>query len=610
MRFAHPGWLALLWLAPAVFALAAWAIRRRSRNLEAYARVPSRLALGRREACRWQGAALLAAAVGLTAFAAAGPQLGFHWRTAERRGVDVIVAVDCSRSMLARDVPPSRMDRARREVLDLLARLEGDRVGLVAFAGTAFLQCPLTLDYAGLHLFLQALGPDYLPVGGTALEAAVETALEGFDPESPADRAVVLITDGEETTGAVEAAAKRAARAGVRVYVLGVGTPEGAPVPLPEGGFVKDTTGRILLARLGEETLARLAESTGGRYARSVPGDEDWETLYDRGLRAELEARTLEGQRLQVWHDRFQWPLLLAVVALAAELWLPRGRRRTALVLLVCLLGAGGVFPEEARADRAASLVRQGLERYEAGDYAGAEESLLAAQVEAPAAPEIAFDLGNAQYRAGKFEDALGSYSAALREAGEELKAAALFNRGNAAFRLGRLEEAARDYRAALEMRPEDPDARLNLEYALRLLEEQRRRQEERSEEQEAQRGDQAPPQPGQGEERGAREDRARPEEGGERPPEGRPAPQPGEQAREEGAGGGAPEGEASLPEEGGTGDAEAAEGARDAQAPSPDERGEPLGAVQARGLLNRLEDRPGKALMPRYGKRRVEKDW
>jgi Ca-activated chloride channel family protein len=614
MRFAHPPWLALLWLAPAVFALAVLGIRRRGRNLREYARVPSRIALGRHEGRRWQGAVLAALAVGLVAFAVAGPQLGFHWRTSERRGVDLIVAVDCSRSMLAGDIRPSRLDRAKREVVDLLNRLQGDRVGLVAFAGTAFLQCPLTLDYSGLHLFLQALTPDYLPVGGTALDAAVETALAGFDRESRADRAVVLITDGEQTTGAAEAAAKKAAEAKVRLYVIGVGTPEGAPIPLPGGGFVKDAEGRIVLARLDEDALARLASSTGGRYVRSVPGDEDWQAIYDNGIRAELKARTLEANRVQVWHDRFQWPLFLAAIALAAELILPRGRRAATVALVWLTFGWGLLLPGRAAAERAGALVRRGLERYDAGDFAAAEKAFVEAQVEAPTAPEIGLNLGNAQYRAGKFEDALASYSAALREADDKLRPQVLYNRGNAAFRLGRLDDAVRDYQAALEADPKDRDARLNLEFARRKLEEQRKAQKQEQPQKGQQKGQSRDqPQQGHGSEPRETGDQ-RQKSGSQKEPEvkqdaGEEKASAGPDHPDQKKGGEQPPAEAAAGQPQGGAEGQAAQPTGGAEQ-RPEGGQNTAGKLQARSLLNRLQDEPGKALMPRYEKRRIEKDW
>ncbi len=608
MRFAHPAWLVLIWLAPLVFVLYGWGQRRRSRVLAGYAEPAAwgRLAGRRSPARRWAAAALAALAVLWLAVALAGPRYGFHWRDSERRGVDLLVAVDCSRSMLAEDTPPSRLARAKREVVDLLNRLEGDRVGLVAFAGTAFLQCPLTLDYAGLHIFLQALTPEFLPVGGTALAEALDVALRSFDPESAAERAILLITDGEETSGAAAEAAERARQAGVRIYVLGVGTPEGAPIPLAEGGFQKDAGGQIVLARLGEEALRRFAALTGGGYARAVPGDADLEALYTGGIRAAMEAQTLGSERVQVWEDRYQWPLGLAVLALLLELGMPlAGRTRRGAGLLVFAAVVAALGAGEARAEGAASLVRLGLERYRAGDFPGAQEAFARAQVHEPTAPEIAFDLGNAQYREGDFEGALASYGGALLNAPEDLKGPILYNRGNAAYRLGRLEDAARDYAAALDANPDDQDARLNLGFVERLL-----AQQPPAPPPDAPPGDE--PQSG---EPGADENSPAGEQGGAENPDEPPSQGPGEasgESQEESQGNPAPDaadpGKDAQAGAGGAGQDSAA--AAESASPDGAEPGSAADRQRAQALLNRLQDQPGKALMPAYRKRRVDKDW
>ncbi|MEJ2653853.1 MAG: VWA domain-containing protein, partial [Acidihalobacter sp.] len=173
------------------------------------------------------------------------------WQKIERRGVDIVIALDCSRSMLATDIQPDRLSRAKREIYDLLAMLEGDRVGLVAFSGTAFLQCPLTIDYQAFNLFLEVLTPDYLPVGGTDLAAALRTAQGAFDPKAASEKAVILITDGENT-GPDDPlqAARDAQKAGIKLFCIGVGSNDGVPVPAAEGGFKKDAAGRIVMSHL------------------------------------------------------------------------------------------------------------------------------------------------------------------------------------------------------------------------------------------------------------------------------------------------------------------------------------------------------------------------
>ena len=226
-----------------------------------------------------------------TAVALAGPKYGYRWQEIRQQGVDIIIALDCSRSMTAADIQPTRLERAKREVFDLLAMLQGDRVGLVAFAGTAFLQCPLTLDYDAFNLFLNALSPDYLPVGGTDITGALATALDSFDPKSASDKAVILITDGENTgDGEPLKAAETLKEKKIKLFCIGVGGSDGVPIPEPAGGFKKDRSGQIVLSRLDENTLKKMAVVTGGTYVRSVAGDMDLDAIYTDEIRRTMEA--------------------------------------------------------------------------------------------------------------------------------------------------------------------------------------------------------------------------------------------------------------------------------------------------------------------------------
>ena len=252
-----------LWLLAGVLALAVvlavW-LRRRARLLRAFAdpALVHRLSpdVNRRRRA-WRTALRVAVLAALVA-ALAGPKWGFHWQEVRREGVDLIVAIDTSRSMLTTDVKPNRLERAKLAVRDLVQLLRGDRIGLVAFAGTAFLQCPLTLDYAAFESALRAVDVGLIPRGGTAIARAIDTSLEGFEARQGKYEALIVITDGEDHEGDVEAAAARAAERGVKIYTVGIGTSEGELVPLGHGqGFVKDREGQVVKSRLDEEALHR-----------------------------------------------------------------------------------------------------------------------------------------------------------------------------------------------------------------------------------------------------------------------------------------------------------------------------------------------------------------
>jgi len=299
MTFARIEMLFLIWAAPVLALIVAYGMRRRRKALSRFAS-PNGLAViaptssARR---RWVKGGLLIAGLAFLSLSLSGPRYDFRWQEIERRGVDILIALDCSRSMLARDLQPTRLDRAKREVLDLIAMLQGDRVGLAAFSGTAFLQCPLTLDYAAFHLFLEVLSPDYLPVGGTDITGALTVARNGFDPKSAAEKAVILITDGENTgRGDPVAAARKLDEAGITLFCIGVGGEEGVPVPAADGGFKKDREGQIVMTRLDEDLLQRMALLTGGTYVRSVAGDMDLDVVYRQEIRGKMEAAALAGR--------------------------------------------------------------------------------------------------------------------------------------------------------------------------------------------------------------------------------------------------------------------------------------------------------------------------
>ena len=301
--------LFLIWAVPILFLFCFYGMRRRKRIMRRFAK-PEGLKAVCPEASamrRWAKSMLLLSAVLFSAVALAGPQYGFKWQEIEQKGVDIILTVDCSRSMLAEDVKPSRLARAKREILDLVSILKGDRVGLVALAGTAFLQCPLTLDYSGFHIFLDVLSPDFMPVGGTDLNRAIATALDAFEEKDETEKAIILITDGETTQGDPMEGALSASRAGVKLFCIGVGNPDGVPVPEKGGGFKKDSKGGIVLSRLDESMLKEMALATGGAYVRSVAGDMDLDLIYEREIRGKMRMETVSVGKKKIWQNRFQW---------------------------------------------------------------------------------------------------------------------------------------------------------------------------------------------------------------------------------------------------------------------------------------------------------------
>jgi Ca-activated chloride channel family protein len=315
VTFSHPGWLpggfiaclCLLWL---------WRIYDTRQHaalahfVSAHLRVQltQSVSVGRRRVRR----ALLLAALASLFAALAGPLVGYRWEVVSRRGNDIIFAVDTSRSMSTPDVKPDRLTRAKLAIDDFTNRLDGDAVGLVAFAGDSFLVCPITLDYGAFHESLSAIDVNTIPRGGTNITSAIQLAQQALRRRPGSDKILILVTDGEDLEGDALAAAQTAARQdGLKIYTIGVGTPQGDLIPLtgsPSGGFVKDDSGAFVKSRLDEAALKAIAAATGGMYAPLGPEGEGFETIYKVGL-APLLKHDLASRRQKIYTQRYQWPL-------------------------------------------------------------------------------------------------------------------------------------------------------------------------------------------------------------------------------------------------------------------------------------------------------------
>lgn len=332
-RFGVESLLYAYLLLPALLALEWWAAARRRHALDRFGergRI-DRLTAAVSRRGQMTRTALLLVAVVLLVTALARPQFGDRVETVRREGQDVVVALDLSASMEAEDIAPNRLAAARLAVGRLIDRLDGDRIGLVAFAGEAFVQSPLTLDYAAATLFLNAMEPELVPVPGTDLGQAIEVALDGFGEAVARNRQLVVITDGEDHEGAIDAAVERAVDEGVRVYTVGMGSTEGVPIPSFDdtgapNGFLRDEEGSVVTTRLDDVTLRRVADRTGGAYYHAVAGSG---AAFDR-LLDELtggEGETIESREVTLYEEQYQIFLGLALLLLVAEALVPARRR-------------------------------------------------------------------------------------------------------------------------------------------------------------------------------------------------------------------------------------------------------------------------------------------
>lgn len=404
--------------------------------------------------------------------ALAGPQWGVEMVEQRSQARQIAIALDLSKSMLAQDVKPSRIERAKAELSYLIDNLAGDRVGVVAFAGKAHVHCPLTTDAAAARMFLRSLEVGSVPQPGTAIAEALDVARDMLG-RFAGDRALVLLTDGEDTAGSDElAAAKACAKEGIRVFTVGIGSPEGAPIPIvgPGGerqGYKTDRQGHTVMTRLDEEGLKRLAQAGGGEYLRLTESGVEMAGLLRKlkGLAAASEKQRA-GRR---YKDRFQWPLLLAWLLLLAELLLPeralavrRPRAREAAPAALLLVLLTGTAARAARDDFA-----EGSRALQEGRWPQAVESLTAAEKAAPGDPRVEYQLGAALYRVGKFKEAAAAFEKAAAATPDEKRRRSVFNAGNAHFQAGEGAEAVKSFREAVVRDVSDKDAGHNLALAL-----------------------------------------------------------------------------------------------------------------------------------------------
>lgn len=250
------------------------------------------------------------------------PQWGFEWQEVKHRGLDILIAVDTSKSMLAADVKPNRLERTKLAVKDLIKNLKGDRIGLIAFAGDAFMVCPLTSDYGGFMLSLDDLSAQTIPRGGTNVSRAIDQAIRGYDQTPSQYKAIILITDGDNLEGDPIGSAKKAKENGIKIYCIGIGTPEGELIQIAdEKGqkeFLKDRHGNFVKSRLNEKLLQKIASTADGIYVRSVGAEFGLDYIYTHEL-AKWQKRDIEEKMKKHHFDRFQIPLSIAFALLLWE---------------------------------------------------------------------------------------------------------------------------------------------------------------------------------------------------------------------------------------------------------------------------------------------------
>ena len=508
--FAQPLWIMfgaltclLIWL------LWSYQDRTRRKNLERFVAAPllEGLTANISAARRTIKKLLVLGAVFCCFLSLARPQYGYQWIDVKHKGIDILFALDTSKSMLAEDIRPNRLERSKYAILDFVSQLEGDRVGLMPFAGTSYLMCPLTADYQAIEQSLGSIDTAIIPLGGTDIRRAIVSA-EKIVNNDANHKILVLITDGENLEGDAVAAAAEAHKRGMIIHTVGVGTEEGELIPnLQAGGFVKDQDGSYVKSRLDEDVLHKIAESAGGMYVPLGSQGQGLETIYQEKL-ALVPKTELSERRKKVPIQRFEWPLAAAILLLAAE-YLVSGRKRQqslssmltrlfrmrknimSVFIPAMLLSATHLAPH--------LNASAGEDAYNAREFIKAAEYYQRLLKKDPDNAKILYNSGVAAYKNNLYDEAIGAFEKAILTDDLDLQKKAYYNKGNALFRKGEeteqsepqktmatWEQSLDAYMLAINLDPDDENARFNHDFVKNRLEQlQKQAQQQQQSQQE-----------------------------------------------------------------------------------------------------------------------------
>ncbi len=421
------------------------------------------------------------------------PRMGYTWQERKTRGRDVLIAVDVSRSMLANDLAPNRLTRAKLAAEDLITQLGGDRVGLIAFAGSAFLQAPLTADHSAVLNSLHELDPEIIPRGGTNIADAIRTAVEAFGKGESDNRALVIFTDGEELdTDGIKVAQEQKEIA--KIFTVGIGSPEGTVIALPgragQTEYLKDSQGQIVKSRLDEERLRTIAQATGGFYLHLQNAPAQMRQLVSEGI-SSMSENEINAEVARQPIERYQWPLAAGMLLLLTSMFISERKKlssRRKAPVAIAAMWMGMMLPTAGplHAQSPAELSEQ--ERYKEAQEA--YEEMLRKN---PDSDLLAFNHGAAAYKNRDFKTALEAFGKAVASEDPNLRARAEYNLGNTLFQqatsakkepdIKTLESALAHYDQARQLDAKDANAQHNYEVTKQLIEQLKQQQEQQQKE-------------------------------------------------------------------------------------------------------------------------------
>ncbi len=436
---------------------------------------------------------LMIFAICMLIIALVNPKIGSKMEEVKREGVDIVVAIDVSRSMLAEDIKPNRIDRAKAAVSRLIDNLGNDRIGVVAFAGNAVTQVPITSDHSAAKMILRTLNINTVTAQGTSIGGAIERSMASFLDRELKNKTIIIISDGENHLDDPIEVAKKAANENIIIHTIGIGTPEGAPIPIYQNnrlsGFLKDTEGNTVISRYDAKTLQDIASTTGGVFKHGMGADMGLNSILD-------EIKSLEKEEYETtifadYESRFHYFFALALFFLLLELviferknkWIDKikvfGNMKYVFIILI-FLAPYSLFGQSEN-----DLIRKGNKQYKKENYNEAEVNYLKSLEKNPSNAKALFNLGNSLYKQGRYEEAAGIFDALTKmNISQNIKSQAFHNLGNSHLNLQDYAKGVDAYKESLRIDPSDMDTRYNLIYAMNKLQQQEQQQDQQQNDQ------------------------------------------------------------------------------------------------------------------------------
>ena len=484
-RFAHPEYLSLLFVLPMLVAFYVYAIIRQRKAIKKFgnpqlvSQLTPEVSPKRQHLKFW----LLFSAITLVIIVIAGPQFGSKLENVKRQGIEVMVCLDVSNSMMAEDVQPNRLEKAKQMLSKLTDSFSNDKMGLIIFAGDAYTQLPITADYISAKMFLSSINPSMIATQGTAIGSAINLAMRSFTPDKSSEKTIIIITDGENHEDDAVKCAQEAMDKNIHVSVVGMGDPKGSPIPIGGGSnnFMKDKDGNVVVTKLNEQMCQEIAAAGKGLYVRADNTNSALKALQKQ--LGKLKKTDMSSKVYSQYNEQFQTFAWIALLLLIVEFLIMNRRnrifRKIKLFMLMILLCSGTTTLYAQKAER--SNVRKGNRAYVQKKYTDAEIAYRKSLEVNPHSKEGTFNLGNALFKQKKYQEAAQQYQNVaangekmMKDPDQRLRLAQVFhNMGNIGMAKREFDKSVEAYKQSLRLNPYDDQTRYNLALAQKLLQQQ-----------------------------------------------------------------------------------------------------------------------------------------